>query len=491
MLLSALLLVSSALSAERVPVLVSALQPRNEESAQLAVLIEAFVAEKLADHPELSLLRVEDAPEFEDYSARVYIESCPPGEIVGCTFVIGERVQAAWAVTGSVKSLVKGTTVDIDIVDVAGSRVAVSFRSELESGRDEAFAEGVARVLVAAIEGEVGREEDIRKGREGGEDDPVDEEAVARELEALSAELGEFTTTIRRSNTKVERPKLTEADIAERSEEEGSKPWERLGMSAGDYLRYKNSNLDLPTWRKRAEGRRFQVLLRAGGGYMNGPVDMSYYGRYAVQGVQTVDAYASQSVESGSAGVGAASIGFGVHPMVDVAVQVGVAGGNFSYVISQEVVDAPVGDLEPVVQGQTNVFVGPRVTVAPMPASFIRPTFGVGAYWMQGSSIGQVIVPPDELAMFDAQPTWNVEVFGGGEVRIADALDFWMQVPVSLLVGGDRVLESQATTVPSLEGIKTPTGASAVGVSVLLGVQVRLFGAKPREASTLDATDEP
>lgn len=490
MLLSALLLVSSALGADRVPVLVSALQPRNEESEQLAVLIEAFVAEKLADRPELQLLRVEDAPAFEDYSARVYIDSCPPGDIVGCTFVIGERVEAAWAVTGSVKSLVKGTTVDIDIVDMAGSRVAVSFRSELESGRDEAFAEGVARVLVAAIAGEVGREVDIRKGPDE-EPDPADDEAVARELEALSDELGAFTTTLRRSNTAIERPRLTEADIAERSEEEGSKPWERLGMSATDYLRYKNSNLDLPTWRQRAEGRRFQIMLRAGGGYMNGPVDMKYYGRYAVQGVQTVDAYAAQSVESGSNGVGVLSLGFGVHPMVDVAVQVGLAGGSFSYVISQEVVDAPVGDLDPQVQGQSNLLAGARVTFAPMPAANFRPTAGLGAYWMQGSTIAEIIIPPDELAQFGPMPTWNVEVFGGGEARIADALDLWLQVPVSFLVGGDRVVESQATTVPSLEGIKTPTGAAAVGVSVLAGVQVRLFGSKPRESSALDATDEP
>ncbi len=491
MILLALLSLTSALAGERVPVLVSALQPRNEESAQLAVLIEAFVAEKLADRPELRLLRIEDSPPFEDYSARVYVESCPPGEIVGCTFVIGERVEAAWAVTGTVKSLVKGTTVDIDVVDVKGSRVAVSFRSELESGRDEAFAEGVARVLVAAIEGEVGREEDIRKGADPDEEtDPQDDEAIARELEALSKELGEFTTTIRRSNVGIERPRLTAEDIAEKSEEEGSKPWERLGMTPTSYLQYKNSGLDLPTWRGRAEGRRFQLLLRAGGGFMNGPVDMDYYGRYSVQGVQTVDAYAAQSVESGSTGVGVVAVGFGVHPLVDVAVQVGTAGGRFDYLISQEVVDAPVGELTPTSQGQTNLLVGPRVTVALLPISSFRPTFGFGAYWMQGSHISEVIIPPDELARFEAQPTWNVEVFGGGEARLGDHLDLWLQVPVSFLVAGDTVQELRTTTVSTLEGLQSPAGASAVGVSVLAGVQVRLFGSKPQATSTLDETDD-
>ncbi len=487
-----LFFLSSATAGERVPVLVSALQARNEESVELAALIEGFVAEKLAKRPELRLLRIEDSADFDDYSARVYIESCPPGEIVGCTFVIGERVEALWAVTGSVKSLVKGTTVDIDIVDVKGSRVAVSFRSELTGGRDEAFAEGVARVLVAAVAGEVGREEDIRKKDADAPTDPQDDEAVAAELAVLEEEMGGFTTDLRRSDVPIERPKLTEADIAEKSEEEGSKPWERLGMSPADYLRYKNSTLDLPTWRQRAEGRRFQVLLRAGGGFINGPVNVDYYGRYAVQGVQTVDAYAAQSVETGSSGLGVVAVGFGVHPMVDVSVQFGVAGGSFSYVISQEVVDSPTNVVpDPTVQGHSSILVGPRVTIAPLPAGAVRPTFGLGAYYLRGSGIDSVVLPPDELAAFGAQPLWNVEVFGGGEARVGSNLDFWLQIPVSFLVSGDRVLEERATTVASLEGLKTPTGASAIGVAVVAGVQVRLFGSKPREASQLDETDEP
>lgn len=486
---------STGLAAPATPVFVSSFQPRNDESRELAALIEAFVAEKLQDRRDLQVLRVEDSPAFEDYSARVYMDSCPPGDIVGCTFVMGGRVSAAWAVTGSVQSLLRGTRVDVDIVDINGARVAVSFRSELESGRDEAFAEGVARVLVAAIAGEVGAEEDIRRkdGEEGEAEGEPDKEAVAAELSALQKELGEFTTTIRRSNVSLGKPRLTEEDIAEKSTEEGSKPWERLGMGPGDYLRYRNSGLDLPTWRERAEGRRFQLIIRASGGYINGPVDAEYTGRYAVDGLQTVDAYSSQTLVSGSSGTGAVEFAFGVHPLVDVGARVGVAGGNFNYLISQESTEEiDDGRAPETVQTQhSNLIVGLRANAVLLPTSSIRPTFGVGGYWMQGSGIADHIIPPDELARFPAQASWHLEVYGGAEVRISDVLDFYAQVPVSFLLDDGENQEERYSPVPSLEGIETPASPTAIGVAATVGLQVRLFGSKPRETSALDETDEP
>jgi hypothetical protein len=493
LLLPLALFSAPALAASPTPVFVSAFQPRNDESQQLAALIEAFVAEKLSGRHDLQVLRVEDSPSFEDYSARIYMDSCPPGDIVGCTFVVGGRASASWAVTGSVQSLLKGTRVDIDIVDITGARVAVSFRSELETGRDEAFAEGVARVLVAAIAGEVGAEEDIRRKDDEEAGGERDDDAVAAELALLQEELGAFTTTIRRTNVKIGKPKLTEADIAERSVGEGSKPWERLGMLPGDYLRYRNSGMDLPTWRKRSEGRRFQLIIRASGGYLNGPVDAVYYGRYAVQGVQTVDAYSAQSVATGSGATGGVEVGFGVHPLVDVSVRVGGAGGNFDYLISQESTDElDDGRIPEFVRAQqSSLIVGPRATVALLPTSTIRPVFGFGATFMLGTGIADHIIPPDELARFAAQPTWHAEVFGGAEVRINDVLDFYAQVPVSFLLDDGDTQVERATAVSSLEGIQPLSGPTAIGVGVSVGLQVRLFGSKPKDQSALDDTDEP
>lgn len=490
------LLLSSSLvnAAEPVPVLVGALQPRNEESASLAALIEKYVAQALEERGELRVLRVEDTPPFEDYSARVYMDSCPPGDAVGCTFVLAERGEALWAVTGSVQALVKGTRVDIDIVDVDGSRVAVSFRSELEPGRDEEFAEGVAGVLVAAIAGEVGREEDIRDlDRDGDGQLTAEEKAVLKsELATLDKELSGFDLTLRKTATNISRPKLTADDIAEADEGEGAKPWERLRMSSAEYLRYRNSGMTLPVWRKRVQGRRFQVLLRAGGGFINGPVNGEYYGRYALDSttLTAVDVYAAQSVESGPSGVGVFQAAFGVHPMVDVGATVGITGGAFEYAIASEVVGQTNVAQEPTTVDNRNVFAGPWVTVGLFPAAPLRPTFGGGVLWFRGSGVLDHIQPPDELASFDAQSLWLVNVFGGGEVRLSDSVEFYAQIPVSFLVAGDLVQEEKHTVVAALEGIQVPGGASALGVSVVAGVQVRLGGAKVQQSSLLDQTDD-
>ncbi|MBM4366845.1 MAG: hypothetical protein FJ102_11580 [Deltaproteobacteria bacterium] len=495
LLISSVLFASAARADDRVPVLVGALQARNEESASLAALIESFVAQKLGEYDSLRVIRIEDTPDFEDYSARVYMDSCPPGEAVGCTFVLAERGEAWWAVTGSVQALVKGTRVDIDIIDVDGSRVAVSFRSELEGGRDEAFAEGVARVLVAAISGEVGKEEDIRDAGEDSESTELSAEekaAVAAELDTLTQSLGDFDLEVRKASKTISRPKLTEEDIAEAEEGEGAKPWERLKMSAPEYLRYRNSGMTLPVWRKRIQGRRFQVILRGGGGFMNGPVNGEYYGRYALdeQTLTAVDVYSAQSVESGSTGVGVVQAAFGVHPVVDVGVTLGIAGGAFEYTISPEVVGQTNTASKPTVVDNSNLMVGPWVTAGLFPAANLRPTFGAGALWMRGTGVANHIQPPDELASFDAESLWLVNVFVGGEARLADSVEFFAQVPVSFLVGGDVVQEEKHTVVAALEGVQVPAGASALGVSVVAGVQIRIGGARVQETTLLDETDE-
>jgi hypothetical protein len=186
-------------------------------------------------------------------------------------------------------------------------------------------------------------------------------------------------------------------------------------------------------------------------------------------------------------------LAFGVHPLVDVGARVGVAGGNFNYLISQESTEEiDDGRAPETVQTQhSNLIVGLRANAVLLPTSSIRPTFGVGGYWMQGSGIADHIIPPDELARFPAQASWHLEVYGGAEVRISDVLDFYAQVPVSFLLDDGENQEERYSPVPSLEGIETPASPTAIGVAATVGLQVRLFGSKPRETSALDETDEP
>ena len=46
---------------------------------------------------------------------------CPPGDAIGCTQILAQRGQAAYAITGTVQSLPEGSRIEVDILDVNGA----------------------------------------------------------------------------------------------------------------------------------------------------------------------------------------------------------------------------------------------------------------------------------------------------------------------------------------------------------------------------------
>lgn len=488
------LLFGAALAAETgTPVLVSSLQSRNSESVGLASLVENFLAQELRDHPGIDVIRVEDTPPFEDYPARTYMDGCPPGEIAGCTQIIGERGKARLAVTGTVQQLVGGTKVTIEILDIEEARSLIRFQSELEAGNDEVFAEGVAKVLVAAISGEIGQERDIRDLGNEDTDDPVDDEAVRRQLEELAREMGGVTTTISRSDREVRRPEYTLDDLAKKMEGEGTKPWERLGMKPEEYLRYKNAGLSLYEWRKKAIGRKGQLLVRPLAGFASGPYSGTFYGRWAYDtttgALEVVDAYSAQAVQTGSGGTLGASVGWGLSPVLDVGLVGGVTIGNFIVDLNQETVGQPAQASDPQTYAQTTLFVGPRVQATLMPVSSIRPSVGGSLLFLRGRTVLDPESVPDSLTIFTPPALFAAELFVGGEARLSDRVDLFLQVPVQVRLAGAVFASDRSGIVEVLE-VSPPAAAGVLGAGVVAGLQIRLFGAKPAEATRYDEMDE-
>ena len=258
-------------------VFVSPFQPRNDAAAGLAGMMSAFLESQLSGHPALSVIPIDEAPPVHDMSSEVYLQSCPPGQAVGCAFVVGEGAGADYAVTGSIRSDASGTEVEVSIIDVRSSREAMTFVAQLGLGEDERFAEGVASVLVAVVRGEAGRVEDIR---DLSEDQKVDYSAAASQLAILAAELGDVQTSTTRTGIVIERPRMTAEDLSERMSREGGKPWERVGLTAQEYLKWKNEGGPLDVWKERNAGRKGQLILRTGVGLLAGPVDGRYDGSY-------------------------------------------------------------------------------------------------------------------------------------------------------------------------------------------------------------------
>lgn len=470
-------------------VLVSAIQPESLDDRALATLIENYLAEEISADTTLDVIRIEDTRDFEDYSARIYVQGCPPGDILGCTAIIAGRGDADFAVTGSVTSEDDVAEVEIEILNMRESRVVVSFRSELASGDNKAFAQGVARVLAAAISGEVGAENDIRDDDDQEEAPKLDNDAVARQIAQLSKDLGEVTVALSRPNRAIPKTTYTVEDLVKATATDAAKPWERLSMTAPDYLRYKNSGMALMDWRERSLGRKGQLMITPLVGFANGAMRGSFYGSYATDDTTAVvDSWSAESQQSGSGAWVSGVISYGVLPALDVGVAVGMQTGGFTLDVDDEVVGQPAEPSESLSFQAQRLTLGARVGLGFLPTRNVRPRAGVGLDWMQGYSVSQFQQMPEWITVFAPQSLLVGQVYIGGEARISKNVDFVAQVPLTLLLAGATPVTSRTGTQDVVTP-DVPDGPPFIGVGATVGVQVRLFGSKPPGVA-IDEMDE-
>lgn len=470
-------------------VLVSGWQARNAEASAFAGLIEQYVARALGRVDGVRVLRLEDTPDFPDYPARIFMDGCPPGDAVGCTQVLAERGEAAYAVTGTVQQLAAGTRVEVDVIDVTGARVAVTFTAEVTASEDQVFAEGVAKVVLAVIQGEAGREVDIR---ERAEEDvtPLDRDAVAASLAELGKELGEAEVSVSSRDEAVPRSTYSAADVAREEEMEGSKEWERLGMSSVQWLHYKNSGLTLVEWRRRAAGRAGQLVLHGAGWFGDGPYEGQYYGRYAVgTSLEIVDSYAWQTNGSGRAAGGLLGVGWGLTPWLELGLEAGIATGHFTVDVSQQQAGMPADNADVFRFPAASYVVGPRAWVAPMPASAVRPVLGAGVDLIGQHASTEFLELGPSFHTFESRNVAAATFVAGGEARLSSRLDAFLHVPVQLLLAGTEAQTTRTGTVTVVDAPEPPA-MSPVGFQLQLGVNVRLLGKDVEKSLPLD-DDEP
>lgn len=472
-----------------VRVLVSEFQARNTEAKALASLIENFIASQLSQNTEIQVLRAENLPPFQDYPSRTYLDGCPPGDIVGCTYVAAERGDVEWAVTGTTRVLPGKSTVTVEILDIQSGRVVVSFESELTSGEDEKFAEAVAQMLSSAIGGSM-KEQDIRNnGEDDGDMRHMSDDAIAAQLSSLSQELGDLSSVVSQPNSVIQRPDYTMDDLADQMNGEGMKPWERLKMSPGEYLRFKNSGRSLEDWRQLAAGRQYQLLIRPSGGFGSVPASSTYYGRYAFDTGQVVDVYTANAVQNDFGGRAALGLAFGVLPYLDVGLDVGLATGHLTRDYQQQTVGSTSLPADILAFQSKSFFFGPRVTAAFLPVSPVRPLLSGALLIWHGDKVDNHEGPPSDLALFPAPNLVIAEVMVGGEARITHNLDFFIHVPIDLTVGGQTFVEKHEGSADVLNDVVPPEAGGATNASVQFGFQIRL-GGKKIETSILDTMEE-
>jgi hypothetical protein len=478
------------------PLLVSAFEAQDPASRLTARALEQVLARRLARNPAYETHRVEEVPRFPDYDARVYVKSCPAGEHVGCAQVLGERLGVPWAVTGRVETSGTVSTVTFVVVDVSAAREVVAFPSEPFSEVDAELVDGLIQILDSAVAGDYA-EIDIRRTPESRELRENERAYARKELDAIESEVRSVKDA--RGVQLAEQRALTAEDLVSQDRGEGQAPWERLGMKASTYLRYKNSGLSLSDWRTREAGRRGQVLVQPALGFGRGPFATGYHGRYAYDtdtdpagaaSLVVVDAQSVQFVRTRQGAVFGLSASYGVLPWLDVGWQFAVTPSGVELDIDGMTVGQPdtasPARSEPGMAWST----GPRVTAAFLPTSAVRPRVSSGLALVAPTAAADVVAVPPELAAFDAPRLWGVEVEPGAEVRIGPRADLVVGLPIAVMLGGAFQTAAQSGERREFPPY-VPEVAEGLSAGVRLAVQFHLGQARPARGAEAYPPDGP
>lgn len=433
---------------------------------------------------------LKDVPRFENYGADMYLRSCPKTELVGCAYVIGARAQADWVITGTVNRQIDDGEIILDdeeseepvggplaiqihILDIRDSRVALAFEAMLTPETEQFFAKTVVGIVTKLVAGE-GQLADLR----GKFDDPV-VEAERKKLEAaimasslsdLERELGGL---VQRESGRVEVPKLTQADLDAYDDRDDIPPWELVNMAKKEYLRYKNSKKNIFEWRLMKKGRQGQVLLAASVPFGIDMYEHWFDGRWALDksDLTVVEVDEWQAVKVGPGAGVDFSIGVGFLPQLDLSVDIGFRAANFYSVTHKEVVEQPLVVEEPSQKSVYTFRVGASVTYAPKPTWKLRPTITAGMAMWKGKAVQLENTPLEALP---APTLILVNAAPGGEFSLNNHMVVFARVNFSFLVGGNRVETHHLFEENKLSTMSEPIGGWAPGIQGVLGLQVRV-----------------
>lgn len=474
------------------PVFVSVFRSENEALQARARQVEERLVQAISDrHLVVSLSEV---PAFEDYSAEVYLLSCPIEQDPGCAYVIADRASADWAVSG-VLSLTPGgdTMLKTTLVDVRGARAVVQFDVPVDEGDSASYATAVAELLdQLASEPAVEPDPDVPVST-----GPSDAEraAIAASLGQLESELGELK--IRDRDRAMDAPKLRDDDIAAFQDRETGPPWVRMGLTADQYRRMRNGGHTLEAWRARLRGRAGRVLVRGVLGGGRGPFGVSVDGRWVIDPAvgDVVRREVFQEVVPGGSFGGGVEVSVGLLPWLDVGAAFQSSAGSLTYLLHPETLGDARVPADPTTTPGGAVYLGGIATVAALPAADVRPTGSVGLGVWFGPGLAQAI---------DASSVPTIDIPGAPQVvlaRLGPGVEFdasrqvqlFARVELVLPISGQELVQS-ASGPQELEYPGLPRGTAGLGAGAAVGVQASFgplwSGATRRGPLSLD-DEEP
>lgn len=469
--------------------LFSGIRGLDADSEGLAEALSIEMSASLQGLPDMNVRYLSDAEAIGSQTALDYMVNCTTPMLLDCSVLIGHTSGDRFAVFGTLERRQDAHWAEITLADAENGWESLAIVAEISEEEATLFATQVAGVLRMEMERIL-----VPPLRSSTVDTNVEveesREVEARELSTLTWEKEGGFEVVKGSWRRNER-KVTVRDLERGQVSDAAKPWERLGMSPTVYARYKNSGLDLESWRERAAGRQGQVVFRPSLGFVRAPLDQRYLGQFArdPDDLGIVETYGLQDAASAGGPQVGASLGVGVRPWLEVDVGARAAWGTYTLEVRQEVGDQGVQPSTPTTFPTTSWFASAEARVVPLPASRVRPVVGVGLGAWRGKGVSDhATLSVQELPVFDGPLLAGPRLVLGGEARLSKVADVVVQLPVDLLLFG------AATSVENPEPLvltetELPSAPSRIVVGLDLGVQFRL--GSPRGSEPSREGDDP
>lgn len=476
-----------------------------------SVLVASFEADQPFLEPEAERVRglVTDAlgeayvavamaevADFEDYTAEVYLRSCPDGQYIGCVFVVGERARTDWTVGGRVGAVEGGYQVDLSFIDVAAAKLVLEFDVVLDGSNDAEFQEGVLKIMDALVAGEV-QDLDVRgdpAARRAAEREQDERQARARDFAAGSVyeDPGDFD----RGDVGLDAyagegggdDRLTFQDLEEMEGAGGLTPWERVGLTKGQYKIYRNSGKKLRDFKARLQGRKGEILVKAGMVVGAGSLAQRHETWFAldnradvnnIQAGDILDQALVQAQERGLGFGGQLELAVGLVPWMELGLFGNAWSAPYRYRFQREV-EGIEGDRAGFEEASPlSVQGGLRLGFVPMPAYPVRPTFHVGASYWQGSKVTRLQEVPGYLQTNQLRANNLVFVHAqpGFEAAAGKVVLFWAKFDLDVPVVGRSAQAfnlAQEGFAGTLSARPEQPGAPAIGFGGSFGVAFRI-----------------
>ena len=487
-------------------VLVAPFQGVEEARRGLALELTRSLERKLSTNN--ALVDVAQVPDFDEYgyTANIYMQACPDGEYAGCAMVVGQRAESEWVVGASLQTVIPPDSdegglygLTVHVVDVLGTQELVRFAINFRLDEKEQILDVIVDVFGEVLRGV---HDDVDERKEGLSVEgttglsSVQEEAVMNTL----AEFEKSHGPVERRTVKgsLEAPKFTREDLAQFRDREDGTPWDRIGLSEDQYLRFRNAGMALADWKMRALGRKGSLVFRVEGSGGSGPYHGSYVGKYARFSVNSLEAVSPvverselYQLTSGAMGSARLEVGVGLTSQIEVGWSTRLMAVQVTTLEDEQKVDEANPEVDPKTESRSASEQGVYVKGLWWPDRSASPTLRVGAARWVGSSPTLI---DDELTQPTLPTQTLLQVSPGMEFRALPALDVHAGLGLDFAMGPGRVtcLEGRGelcTESPdTYDYIQDPPSiqnASIIGWSVAVGfsTHIGLWGREVEEAA--------